>query len=119
MLDLLTKICGGKGTLGDLDFLEQMAQQVKVGSLCALGGTAPNPVFTALKYFHDEFEEHVVDKRCRAGICTALVIYANRLRGLHWVPSLRARLPDRCYHRGEKGTTLHRQQTLYQVRCLL
>ncbi|MBN1321073.1 MAG: 4Fe-4S binding protein [Thermoleophilia bacterium] len=76
MLDLLTKICDGKGTLADLDFLEEMAQQVKVGSLCALGGTAPNPVFTALKYFRDEFEEHVVDKRCRAGICTALVTYS-------------------------------------------
>lgn len=76
MLDLLTKICEGKGTLADLDFLEKMAEQVKIGSLCALGGTAPNPVFTALKYFRDEFEEHVVDKRCRAGICTALVTYS-------------------------------------------
>ena len=76
MLDLLTKICEGRGTLGDLDFLEEIAQQVKVGSLCALGGTAPNPVFTALKYFRDEFEEHVVDKKCRAGICTALVTYS-------------------------------------------
>ncbi len=76
MLDLLTKICDGQGTLADLDFLEEMAQQVKVGSLCALGGTAPNPVFTALRYFRDEFEEHVVDKRCRAGICTALVTYS-------------------------------------------
>ena len=76
MLDLLTKICEGRGTLGDLDFLDEIAQQVKVGSLCALGGTAPNPVFTALKYFRDEFEEHVVDKRCRAGICTALVTYS-------------------------------------------
>jgi NADH-quinone oxidoreductase subunit F len=76
MLDLLTKICAGEGTLGDLDFLSEMAEQVKVGSLCALGGTAPNPVFTALKYFRDEFEEHVVEKRCRAGICTALVTYS-------------------------------------------
>jgi NADH-quinone oxidoreductase subunit F len=76
MLDILTKICDGKGTLGDLAFLEEVAEQVKVGSLCALGGTAPNPVFTALKYFRGEFEEHVVDKKCRAGICTALVTYS-------------------------------------------
>jgi NADH-quinone oxidoreductase subunit F len=76
MLDLLTKICEGKGTVADLDFLAEMAEQVKVGSLCALGGTAPNPVFTSLKYFRDEFEEHVVDKRCRAGICAALVTYS-------------------------------------------
>ena len=76
MLDVLNKICDGKGTLADIDFLEEMAAQVKVGSLCALGGTAPNPVLTALKYFRDEFEEHVVDKKCRAGICTALVRYS-------------------------------------------
>jgi NADH-quinone oxidoreductase subunit F len=76
MLEILNKICDGKGALADLDFLAEIAEQVKVGSLCALGGTAPNPVFTALKYFRDEFEEHVVDKRCRAGICTALVTYS-------------------------------------------
>jgi ferredoxin len=76
MLDLLTKICAGEGTLHDIEFLAEMAEQVKVGSLCALGGTAPNPVFTALKYFHDEFVEHVVDKKCRAGICKALVTYS-------------------------------------------
>ena len=76
MLELLNKICDGKGTLKDLDFLLEMAEQVKVGSLCALGGTAPNPVFTALKYFRDEFEEHVVEKKCRAGICTAMVTYS-------------------------------------------
>jgi NADH-quinone oxidoreductase subunit F len=76
MLDLLTKICEGRGVPDDLEFLQEMAQQVKAGSLCALGGTAPNPVFTALKYFRDEFEEHVVEKRCRAGICTALVTYS-------------------------------------------
>lgn len=75
MLDLLNKICNGKGTLSDLDFLEEMAQQVKVGSLCGLGATAPNPVLTALKYFRDEFEEHVVDKKCRAGVCKALITY--------------------------------------------
>jgi NADH-quinone oxidoreductase subunit F len=76
MLDILSRICDGKGKLSDLDFLSGIAEQVKVGSLCALGGTAPNPVFTALKYFRDEFEEHVVEKRCRAGICTALVTYS-------------------------------------------
>jgi len=75
MLDLLNKICEGKGTLSDLDFLEEMAQQVKAGSLCGLGATAPNPVLTALKYFREEFVEHVVDKKCRAGVCTALVTY--------------------------------------------
>lgn len=76
MLDLLTKICEGKGAPSDLEFLEKIAQQVKIGSLCGLGATAPNPVLTALKYFREEFEEHVVEKKCRAGICTALVAYS-------------------------------------------
>ena len=51
-------------------------QQVKIGSLCALGGTAPNPVLTALKYFREEFEEHVLEKKCRAGVCAALTTYS-------------------------------------------
>ncbi|MBC7293696.1 MAG: 4Fe-4S binding protein, partial [Thermoleophilia bacterium] len=75
MLEILDRICEGKGTMRDLDFLEEIAQQVKIGSLCGLGATAPNPVLTALKYFRDEFEEHVRDKKCRAGACTALTTY--------------------------------------------
>lgn len=75
MLEILTKICEGKGKLSDLAFLEEIASQIKVGSLCALGGTAPNPVLTALKYFRDEFEEHVVEHKCRAGACQALTTY--------------------------------------------
>jgi NADH-quinone oxidoreductase subunit F len=75
MLEILTKICDGKGALSDLAFLEEIAQQVKVGSLCGLGATAPNPILTALKYFREEFEEHVVEHRCRAGACQALTTY--------------------------------------------
>ena len=86
----------------DIDFLLEMAEQVKVGSLCALGGTAPNPVFTALKYFREEFEEHVVEKKCRAGICTALVTYSIDAETLHGLPGLRARVPDRRHHRREE-----------------
>jgi NADH-quinone oxidoreductase subunit F len=75
MLEILEKICGGEGALPDLAFLDEIAQQVKVGSLCALGGTAPNPVLTAMKYFRDEFEEHVVEHKCRAGVCAAMTTY--------------------------------------------
>ena len=75
MLEILEKICGGTGTLADIAFLEDIASQVKIGSLCALGGTAPNPVQTALKYFPEEFREHVVEKKCRAGACAALTTY--------------------------------------------
>lgn len=75
MLEVLERICEGKGQLSDLDLLEQMASQIKVGSLCALGGTAPNPVLTALQYFRDEFVEHVVEHKCRAGACAAMTTY--------------------------------------------
>jgi len=75
MLEILDCICAGKARPNDLEFLEEVAAQVKVGSLCAFGGTAPNPVLTALKYFRDEFEEHVFEHKCRAGVCKALVTY--------------------------------------------
>lgn len=75
MLEVLDRICEGKGTMADLDLLEEAAQQVKIGSLCGLGATAPNPVLTALKYFREEFEEHVLEGKCRAGACAALTTY--------------------------------------------
>ena len=75
MLEILGRICEGEARTDDLEFLESVAAQVKLGSLCALGGTAPNPVLTALKYFRDEFEEHVFEHKCRAGVCKALTTY--------------------------------------------
>jgi ferredoxin len=75
MLEILTKICDGQGTLSDLDQLADLAEQVKTTSLCALGQTAPNPVLTTLRYFEDEYREHIVDKRCRAGKCPNLSTY--------------------------------------------
>ena len=75
MLELLNKICEGRGVPSDLDFLEEISRSVQIGSLCALGGTAPNPVLTALKYFREEFEEHIYEKKCRAGQCKALTTY--------------------------------------------
>lgn len=75
MLEILERICEGKGKLEDLDLLEDLAQKVKDGSLCALGGTAPNPVQTTIKYFRDEYIAHIVDKKCPAKVCTALIHY--------------------------------------------
>lgn len=74
MLDILNRICEGKGEDGDLDKLEELAVMVKKGSLCGLGKTAPNPVLTTLKYFRDEYEAHL-EKRCPAGKCKALIKY--------------------------------------------
>ena len=75
MLDILEDITNGKGKLKDIDLLEDLAKDIVAGSLCALGGTAPNPVLTSIRYFRDEYEAHIRDKRCPALACTALVGY--------------------------------------------
>jgi NADH:ubiquinone oxidoreductase subunit F (NADH-binding)/(2Fe-2S) ferredoxin/NAD-dependent dihydropyrimidine dehydrogenase PreA subunit len=73
MLDTLVRITEGRGELEDLDRLAELGDAIKAGSICALGGTAPNPVLSTLRYFRDEYEAHVVDKRCPAGVCTPLL----------------------------------------------
>ena len=75
MLKILTKITKGQATLEDLDLLEELAYAVKDGSLCGLGKTAPNPVLSTLKYFRDEYVEHIKDHKCRAGVCKNLMKY--------------------------------------------
>jgi NADH-quinone oxidoreductase subunit F len=75
MLEILNQITRGDGEPGDIEKLESLARTVKNGSLCGLGQTAPNPVLTALKYFREEFETHVIDKRCPATVCRDLVEY--------------------------------------------
>ena len=72
MLDILEKIVAGKGELSDLDVLEQLADTIKSTALCGLGKTAANPVVSTLKYFRDEYVEHIVDKKCRTHNCQAL-----------------------------------------------
>ncbi len=75
MLEILTDFVEGRGTPAQLDLLEDLAWTVSVGSLCALGKTAPNPVLSTLKYFREEYEAHIHEKRCPAGLCRALVRY--------------------------------------------
>lgn len=75
MLEILTRIVDGKGEKGDIELLEELCYAVKDGALCGLGQTAPNPVLTTLKYFRNEYEAHIKDKKCPAGECTALVTY--------------------------------------------
>jgi ferredoxin len=75
MLEILDRIVEGKGTLEDLDKLEELGKQIKAASLCGLGQTAPNPVLSTLKHFRDEYVAHVVDKKCPAGVCQALLQY--------------------------------------------
>jgi NADH-quinone oxidoreductase subunit F len=75
MLDILNDICAGEGTPEDLDLLENLGPAIKLGALCGLGQTAPNPVQTTLRYFRSEYEAHVRDKKCPAGVCKPLFYY--------------------------------------------
>jgi len=73
MHEILTNICAGKGKEEDIELLEELAQAVKDASLCALGGTAPNPVLSTIRYFRDEYEAHIKYKRCPAGVCREII----------------------------------------------
>ena len=75
MLEILTKICNGKGEDGDIEKLEKLAKNIKAAALCGLGQTAPNPVLSTFRYFRDEYEAHIYQKRCPAGVCKALLSF--------------------------------------------
>ena len=87
MLEILEKITSGNGTMEDIDTLEELCYFIKENALCGLGQTAPNPVLSTLRYFRNEYEAHVIDKKCPAGICKDLLTYVIN--------------PDKC-----KGCTL-------------
>jgi NADH-quinone oxidoreductase subunit F/NADP-reducing hydrogenase subunit HndC len=76
MLEILNKITQGNGTMDDLQELRNLAAVIKDTALCGLGQTSPNPVLSTLDNFWDEYVEHVVDKKCRAGVCKKLMTYA-------------------------------------------
>jgi NADP-reducing hydrogenase subunit HndC len=82
MMELLEKITEGRGEEGDIEELESLAYDIKNASLCGLGQTAPNPVLSTIRYFRDEYEAHIKDKKCPAGSCKALIEYLV--------------IPDRC-----------------------
>ncbi len=76
LLEILERIVAGKGAMDDLDKLADLSGKVKDLSLCGLGKTAPNPIVTTLKYFKGEYEEHIKDKKCRAGVCKELINFS-------------------------------------------
>jgi len=76
MHDILARITEGKGEESDIPLLEELSKAIVNGALCALGGTAPNPVITTLRYFKDEYEAHIKDNKCPAGVCKALIVYS-------------------------------------------
>ena len=103
MLRILEDITAGRGKIEDLDVLLALAEDVKMGSLCGLGKTAPNPVLTTLRYFRDEYEAHILEKRCPARVCPELTVY-------HILPDKCDRACEHCILtcpteaiKGEKG----------------
>ena len=76
MLEILEKITSGQAKMEDLDTLENLCYFIKENALCGLGQTAPNPVLSTLRYFRDEYEAHIVEKRCPAGVCKKLLTYS-------------------------------------------
>ena len=76
MREILEDICTGKGKEGDVELLEKIATGVADGSLCALGGSAPNPVLSTIRYFREEYDAHIREHRCPAGVCKALITYS-------------------------------------------
>jgi NADH-quinone oxidoreductase subunit F len=76
MNHILTRICEGQGEAGDIKLLEDLSDTMRDTALCALGSTAPNPVLSTLRYFREEYEAHIRDRRCPAGVCTALITYS-------------------------------------------
>ncbi len=76
MLEILTRISSGEGREGDIELLEELGRRIKETSLCALGGTAPNPVLTTIKYFREEYEAHIREKKCPALVCRSLITYS-------------------------------------------
>jgi NADH:ubiquinone oxidoreductase subunit F (NADH-binding) len=76
MYEIVAGICDGKGTNGDIALLEELANAVKDASMCGLGQTAANPVLSTLRYFREEYEAHVKDKKCPAGVCKELITYS-------------------------------------------
>ncbi|MBN1635616.1 MAG: NADH-quinone oxidoreductase subunit NuoF, partial [Deltaproteobacteria bacterium] len=72
MLEILERICNGEGKDGDIELLEELAATIKDSALCGLGQTAPNPVLSTIRYFRDEYEAHIYDKKCPAAVCSAM-----------------------------------------------
>ena len=84
MLEILTRICDGNGKEGDIELLEELCLAIKDGALCGLGQTAPNPVLTTIRYFRNEYEAHINDKKCPAKECSNLITYnidADKCKG--------------------------------------
>jgi len=116
MLEILTRISEGKGQMEDLDAIRRIAAGMETGALCALGQLTPGPVMAALRYFEDEFIEHIVDKKCRAGVCPTLVRArcTNACPAEVDVPSYIALAAQARY---AEGLEVHRRRNPFPLIC--
>jgi NADH-quinone oxidoreductase subunit F len=116
LLEVLTSITQGQGTMDDLKVINDLAMGMESNSLCALGQLTPGPVKAALRYFHDEFEAHILDKRCPSGVCKALVRApcTNACPAGVDVPSYVALISQGKY---AEGLAIHRQRNPFALVC--
>ena len=116
MLEILTRITEGNGKMEDLDAIEQIAEQMSTASLCALGQLTPGPVMSALKYFREEFEAHILEKRCPAGSCKDLVRApcVNACPAGVDVPSYISLVSEGKY---AEGLAVHRERNPFALTC--
>lgn len=101
MLEILERICNGEGREGDIELLQEIAVKVKEGSLCGLGQSAPNPVLTTIRYFRDEYEAHIKDKKCPAKQCKSLITFRIDPEKCRGCGSCARKCPAKCIT-GEK-----------------
>ncbi len=106
MLEILERITEGKGEDGDIEKLETLAKNIKASALCGLGQTAPNPVLSTLRYFRDEYEAHIYEKRCPAGHCASLLRYTIDPDKCKGCIALRPGLPRRRNFRRGKNALM-------------
>ncbi|MBF8983356.1 NADH-quinone oxidoreductase subunit NuoF [Lutibacter sp. B2] len=116
MLEILEKITSGKGELEDIDKLERLADSIKVSSLCGLGQTAPNPVLSTLRYFRHEYEAHVKEKRCPAGVCKDLLSYNVDSDLCKKCGICAKKCPEGCID-GIKGKEVYKIDTKKCIKC--
>ncbi len=116
MLEILDRICTGKGQIEDIDRLEQLGDFIKKASLCGLGQTAPNPVLSTIRHFRREYEQHIIDRHCEAGVCAELV-RAPCLSACPCgvdVPGFVSLVGDKRY---EEALRLHRERNPFASVC--